>query len=167
MSSEQSSLTAFLSLSKDLTGFSSFELQGTGEAQAYLDTLQRAVGASLADQLMAAHSAVTATGAQREVEIRRNILSDATLGPMARAVLMMWYSGTWYGLPESWVRIHGNPEAGRTFTVRPSSYAEGLIWKNLGVNPAGAKAQGYGSWALPPNIPDPDAGLTRLTIHRD
>lgn len=166
MSKHHPSFDAFISFSRDLTGFSSFELHGTGEAGAYFDTVIRVVGDSLVGEMLAAHGSLGTEGAQRETGIRQTVLAHPTLGPVARAVLMMWFSGTWFGLPEAWVEANGHEEAGRTFTVRPSSYAEGLIWRNLGVNAAGAKAPGYGSWAEPPSIPDPHGDVPVLTIRR-
>jgi hypothetical protein len=164
MKEQTPTMAAFIALSRDLTGFNSFELHGTGEAQAYFDTVKRVIGESLTGQLLAVHGGLSSQGSQRELDIRQHILAHPVFGPVARAVLMMWYSGTWYGLSDVWVQACGQAEAGQTFTVRPSSYAEGLIWKNLGVNPAGAKAPGYGSWAEPPRIPDPDAAPAVLSI---
>ena len=36
----------------------------------------------------------------------------------------------------------------------PSTYAQGLVWNAIGAHPQGAKMPGYGSWALPPTIPE-------------
>lgn len=164
MLSADVSMPAFLALSSELTGFGAFDLRGTGEADAYLEAAVGVVGAEVIDELLAAHAKLYGTGEERERQIRRVILADPKLGPVARCIVKMWFSGTWYALPPEWVAANGPLEANATFTVRPSSYPEGLLWKTIGANPAGAKAPGYGSWAEPPRIPDPEQGLSVLAI---
>jgi hypothetical protein len=158
------SMPAFLALSSDLTGFSVFDLRGTGEADAYLAAAVGVVGAKVINELVDAGAKLYGTGAARERQVRRVILGDPKLGPVARCIIKMWFSGTWFALPPAWVAANGPLERNATFTVRPSSYAEGLLWKTIGANPAGAKAPGYGSWAEPPRIPDPEQGLSVLAI---
>jgi hypothetical protein len=152
----------FLQCSSDLTGFSIFELRATGEADAYLDAAVGVVGIEIMAELLAAHRKITGTGETRERQVRQFLLSDPKLGPVARCILKMWFSGTWCALPAAWVAANGKPEVNETFTVRASSYAEGLLWKTIGANPAGAKAPGYGSWAHPPRIPNPDGDMLSI-----
>lgn len=156
-------MDGFLSFSSEFTGFSVFALRGTGEAEAYLDAAIGAVGKEVVNELLDAHGKLSgASQEEREGNIRRQILGDPKLGPVARCVIKMWFAGIWYRLPEAWVSAYGPLEDNATFTVRPSSYPEGLLWKTIGANPPGAKAPGYGSWAAPPRIPDPREGLPPL-----
>jgi hypothetical protein len=54
----------------------------------------------------------------------------------------------------AWTEAYGAIENNIGFTASNTSYTEGLLFKAIGANPPGAKALGYGSWALPPQIPN-------------
>ena len=84
--------------------------------------------------------------------LRREIFSDPKLGPVARALVKLWYVGTWYELPADWRDAYGQNDRDRTFVVSASAYTEGLLWPAIGANPSGAKAIGYGMWAAPPLV---------------
>lgn len=155
-------LERFLAFSAEVTGYPRYDLLGTGEAQTYLDAADTAVGADIIDQLLdrfdaAQATAAQANGAQARVTLpavlRRDLLSDARLGPVARNIAKMWYSGIWFVLPQAWVDAYGAGERNVTMTVSANTYIEGLVWPTIGANPPGAKAPGYASWALPPRIP--------------
>lgn len=158
-------MEGFLSLSSELTAFSVFELRGTGEADAYLRVITDVLGPELLEQAITSHQRLTGTSTERQLQLRRQILGDPKLGPLARNIIKMWFSGVWYELPRAWKSAYGQLPADKTFTVRPSSYTEGLLWKTIGANPPGAKAPGYGSWADPPRIPDPNQGFSLLNVH--
>lgn len=150
-------LEHFLAFSADVTAFTRFELQGTGLAQDYLDTVVRIVGATIVDGLLDRHANAVAggEGAPREEELRRDVFSDPQLGPVARNIVKMWFTGIWYELPREWTEAFGARPGDVTFVVSPTAYTEGLLWPAIGANPPGAKAPGYGSWAFPPHIPAP------------
>jgi hypothetical protein len=59
--------------------------------------------------------------------------------PADAAVIELWYLGVWRGLMGTDNRV-----------VSPRAYREGLVWTAIGAHPMGAKQQGYGAWALPP-----------------
>ena len=164
--SDATLIDGFLDFSAELTGFSLFELRATGEAEAYLEAALKVAGQAVLQDLVDAWRNLNETGKSREEQIRRNILGDPRLGPVARNIIKMWFSGVWYQLPESWTSAYGSGSGNTTFTVRPSSYPEGLLWKTIGANPPGAKAPGYGSWAEAPAIPDPDQGVTLLKARK-
>jgi hypothetical protein len=148
-------LERFLAFSADATAFTRFELQGTGQAQEYLDTVVRIVGATIVDRLLDLHASAAAAddGPTREDLLRRDVLSDPQLGPVARNIVKMWFVGIWYELPREWTEAFGARPGDVTFVVSGTAYTEGLLWPAIGANPPGAKAPGYGSWALPPHIP--------------
>ncbi|MGH3829597.1 MAG: hypothetical protein ACRDRS_03950 [Pseudonocardiaceae bacterium] len=150
-------LERFLAFSADATAFTRFELQGTGQAQEYLDTVVRIVGATIVDRLLGLHASAAAVaagdGATREDLLRRDVFSDPRLGPVARNVVKMWFVGIWYELPREWTEAFGARPGDVTFMVSGTAYTEGLLWPAIGANPPGAKAPGYGSWAFPPRIP--------------
>ena len=148
-----SRLEIFLSLSVELTAFSHFDLLGTGLTERYLATLDKVVGGEITDALLAAFVALPSEDEARIRAMRTTILGNELLGDVARALIKLWYSGTWFELPTAWTERFGPRPADTTFVVSPDAYVEGLLWKAIGAHPAGAKAPGFGSWAFPPKIP--------------
>ncbi len=150
-------LARFVTLSADLTGFSEFEINGTGHAATYLDLVATRAGAEVCAALLDTHAALRqATGGKGEAfrsAMRHEILSDPRLGPPARSLLKLWYVGVWHGLPGDWHDAHGGAFDDHDCVPQPASYAEGLLWPAIGANPQGAKPFGYGMWARPPRIP--------------
>jgi hypothetical protein len=147
-------LEKFLSFSTELTFFNAFELMGTGQAQAYLAATRKVVGDDLLNEMFAAYAAIPAGDSdERETEIRRRILGDEKLGPIARNIVKLWFTGIWYELPHAWSETYGARDGDATITASPAAYAEGLLWTTIGAHAPGAKAPGYGSWTGPPVIP--------------
>lgn len=68
-----------------------------------------------------------------DILVRQRIFDDATLGPLARNLIQLWYLGQW-GFP----------------VISAQAYQEGLVWKAIGAHPQGAKQQGFGTWSSPP-----------------
>lgn len=151
-------LKDFLALSVDLTAFPEVDLLGTGLAEQYLDKVRAACTDAVVADLFAVHRAARAEaggdpdGLDRA--LRHRMFSDERLGPVARAVIKLWYAGMWYGLPPEWTDCFGAQAAAETSSVTAASYQEGLLWRAIGANPPGAKAPGYGAWAQPPRIDD-------------
>lgn len=169
-------LREFVKFSATVTGFSEFDLWGTGQAEAYYGTVMAQEGPEA---------------------LRRAISSDPSAvpaDPVVKSIIKLWYVGVWYG-PELTGRVDvaawtapgrsgakpavpddsrpeeslpgqaapGEQQAGedraggsedRTppFVVSPDAYTEGLLWRAIGAHPSGAKAPGYGSWANPPAL---------------
>ncbi len=147
-------IETFLGLSVELTAFSRFDLLATGLAERYLGTLDAVVGCDTTNTLLAAFAALPPPGdGTRARALRATILGSELLGDVARSLIKLWYSGTWFELPYAWTQRFGAKPADATFVVSPDAYVEGLLWKAIGAHPAGAKAPGYGSWAYPPKIP--------------
>lgn len=157
-----SRLEPFLGLSGELTAFSRFDLLGTGLTERYLVTLEKVVGDEITNALLAAFVALPPEHEARIRAVRTTILGNELLGDVARALIKLWYSGTWFSLPSAWTERFGPRPADTTFVVSPDAYVEGLLWKAIGAHPAGAKAPGFGSWASPPKIP-PLPGLDSST----
>lgn len=159
MSSQSELMASFLELSVALTGFSEFELQGTGQAELYFATVKRHISSDLVLELLttfqslklkaqSAHDdSVLATG------LRSEILGSEKLGAIARNIIKLWYVATWYPLPESWQAAFGAEDCQQDpYIVAPQAYPEGLVWSAIGVNPPGAKAPGFGTWSEPPSV---------------
>jgi hypothetical protein len=147
-------LDDFLALSVDLTAFPETDLRGTGLAEQYLAKVRAACTDAVVADLLAAHRTARADPAGLDRGLRHRMFSDDRLGPVARAVIKLWYAGMWYGLPSEWTDRFGAQAAAETSAVTAASYQEGLLWRAIGANPPGAKAPGYGSWAQPPRIDD-------------
>jgi hypothetical protein len=125
-------LDTFVRASVILTGLTEVELWGTGLVPARYAWVQQHAGA-LIDKLLAAFPAGGAPDDQAT-----KVLKDKDLGPLARQVMKFWYLGEW------------DSANGDAVIPSPASYREGLVWQVIGAHPQGAKAQGFGAWALPP-----------------
>jgi hypothetical protein len=131
-------MARFLEFSAEVTAFSAFELQGTGQAQSYLDTVTGIVGADLLGELLDAWDRVrTEPQPARDMRLRRDIFGDEKLGPIARNIVRLWYIGIWSELPRAWTETFGALEKNVGFMVSPAAYTEGLLWPAIGANPSG------------------------------
>ncbi|GAA2921231.1 hypothetical protein [Streptomyces enissocaesilis] len=169
-------LREFVKFSATVTGFSEFDLWGTGQAEAYYETVVNQEGPDVIQKAMTSDPSV--------------VPAD----PVVKSIIKLWYVGVWYG-PElagrmdvaAWTapgrsgakpavpddsqpegsqprhaasgrhqagedRAHGRDGRTPPFVVSPAAYTEGLLWRAIGAHPSGAKAPGYGSWANPPTF---------------
>jgi hypothetical protein len=151
------SISTFVGFSSLVTGFSEFQLFGTGLAGNYYSTVTGIVGKQTTEQLLEAYVNLTyrraEDGSNTDELLREGIFFDAKLGPIARNVIKLWYVGTWYQLPFEWRSAFGTLAGDRTFVVSPVAYTEGMLWRAIDANPSGAKGPGFGTWAYPPQIP--------------
>lgn len=156
MDVHQKEFKDYLSLSSSLTGFSRFQLQGTGQAELYFATVLDIVGEATFFELLRVFSTVEGKAAGDDAELaeglRRELLSSDKFGPVTRNIIKLWYVGTWYQLPREWRTAFGVSENDVDFVVSPVSFTEGLLWPTLGVNPPGARGQGWGSWSDAPSL---------------
>ena len=125
-------LDAFVRASVILTGLTEVELWGTGLVPARYAWVEQHAGA-LVEGLLTAFP----TGGSPNDQATK-VLKDKDLGPLARKIMKFWYLGEW-----------DNGDGGAVIPS-PASYREGLVWQVIGAHPQGAKAQGFGAWALPP-----------------
>ena len=139
----------FLAFSSEVTAFTVFDLQGTGQAESYLSTVVRVLGEQNLTELLDAYAGTE----HKPRRLEADIFSSEKLGPIARNIIKLWYVGVWYTLPPEWVDRFGALENDGTFTASSDAYPEGLLWRAIGANPPGARAPGYGSWAHAPVIP--------------
>ncbi|WP_329500144.1 hypothetical protein [Kitasatospora herbaricolor] len=137
----------FLFLSAELTGFGAGQLAATGLADTYRSLVLERAGPDRLDRLRAA----VAAGAGRPPAF-----PDESVRELARAVVHLWYLGTWPGLApvdEPAARTADGP-----FVVSSRAYAEGLVWRTFGTRAPGTVAHEHGSWSLPPTVEEPAAG---------
>jgi hypothetical protein len=148
---------AFVALSAVITGFTEFDLYGSGQTDAHQSVVAEAVGDDVLAELLDAWARVCdeARGERSSTEglLRREIFSDPKLGPVARNIIKLWYVGIWYALPPAWIDAFGALEKNHTFVPSPAAYTEGMLWPAIGANPPGVKGPGYASWTGPPRIP--------------
>ena len=143
----------FLDLSAALTGFSKFDLQGTGQADLYYSTVEQNIGNELFQELLQTfHNLDLKAKSTNDRSIldhgvRSEILESEKLGAIARNIIKLWYVATWYSFPEPEGTNDREP-----VIVSPQAYPEGLLWRSIGVNPPGAKAPGYGTWSEKPSV---------------
>lgn len=147
----------FLRLSIDLTGFEEHVLLGTGMLQTYYDELLRIVGDREAGELFGAF--VQVLNRDDGTAFATEILDDDRYGPVARNVLRMWYLGVWRQLPREWRDKYGATSYDKDHVVSAAAYRESLVWPAAGAHPMGAKAPGFGTWAVPSALPgEPGTG---------
>jgi hypothetical protein len=139
----------FLDISALLTGFDRVQLLGTGMADEYLRTLEDELSGEALDELLSSYERLTSAG-EREGAVASEILGDPKWGPVARNVILMWYCGTWNALPQEWRKAYGSSPDDTDRVVSAEAYVAGLQWVAAGAHPMGAKQQGFGAWALPP-----------------
>lgn len=145
--SQEQDLTEFVHLSMPLTGFATYDLYGTGMAKLYLDTAGEQLGAENLSAFLAAWKQALADGQGPE-------RLTPTHREVARALVYLWYTGSW---PQLAPAAHGElrrPQPNAEFVASTSSYPEGLVWRSFQGHPAGAKPPGFGTWAdRPPELP--------------
>ena len=150
------SIEDFINLSTVVTGFSRFELYGTGQVSAYYEAIAKVVGQEILSELLETFSNLYERSPEDasalDREMRTKIFGSEKLGPIARNIIKLWYVATWYQLPQAWRDRFGIKPNDVTFVVSPQAYPEGLLWSAIGVNPPAAKPPGYGSWSNPPLV---------------
>ena len=182
MTADHELLQPFLTFSAYVTAFSEFDLLGTGQAEAFLTTVQDQVGKETLRGLLEACGPLGGKPedpAAWSSRMERDVFGREDLGLLAKSIIKLWYAGIWYepegtgadaakrGVPRQ--RMPGQGPDGEQgtpdqdgreapFVVSSAAYAEGLLWRAIGAHPGGVKAPGYGSWALPPTIEDYPGG---------
>ncbi|MFE2914549.1 hypothetical protein [Kitasatospora indigofera] len=162
----------FLFLSAELTGFGVGQLSATGLADTYRSLVLERAGPPRLDRLRAA----VAAGAGRPPAF-----PDESVRELARAVVHLWYLGTWPGLPPACAEGAADGTAGTAggtadgspavptdeqvdrpadgpFVVSSRAYAEGLVWRTFGARAPGTVPQEHGSWSIPPSVEEPAGG---------
>jgi len=139
---------AFLTVSAALTGYSSAELQGTGCAGEYWHQTNQVLPREILQDFLSHAPALGKKNA--DAVIRQTYLSDRCLGPVARSLIQLWYTGQWVPLPPEWREAYGASRFDVVKIISTRAYKEGLVWDAIGAHPQGAKQQGFGAWSLEP-----------------
>ncbi|MHA3978765.1 hypothetical protein ACW9UR_13860 [Halovulum sp. GXIMD14794] len=142
---------AFMAISVILTGYDGAELGGTGCAPEYWHQFRQVLPGEVLGDFLAPVSGLEGLEPEaQEAEVRRIYLSDVRLGPVARALIQLWYLGQWVPLPEDWRNRFGASRFDVAKIISTRAYKEGLVWDAIGAHPMGAKQQGFGAWAQEP-----------------
>lgn len=142
----------FLGLSAALTGFEAVDLEGTGLVEAHANTVRDIVGERIFGRLLLTWHQIDEDVAE---SVRRKILESPLVGPVARNIIQLWYTGIWNQMPGAWRNQYGASARDLTQVVSGAAYREGLVWRVIGAHPPAAKAPGFGTWTAPPGE-DPD-----------
>jgi hypothetical protein len=140
----------FLLLSVQLCGISGFDLVGTGYAKRYFETVEDIVGRDLLHRLLETFAALPIAPTRRNAALQAAILNHPEFGPVARNIIKLWYTATWFQLPPTWRANFGARPKDETSVPYAYAYAESLLGPAIGAHPAGAKPTGHQSWTLPP-----------------
>ncbi|PEY73216.1 sugar dehydrogenase complex small subunit [Bacillus thuringiensis] len=142
MINNRSNLYDFYTLSTVLTGFNQFELLSTGIGEMYYKTIHdntdEGVFRNLLQEWISIESEYTHNKTNQNSIIKNQIMHHPDFGPVARSIIMLWYTGCW------------SYNDKKTFVVDQESYKQGLMWKAIGAHSIGANPQGYGAWSLSP-----------------
>ena len=146
----------FIGLSAALTGFNAVELHGTGMLEEYYDVIPSIVGDDFFGRLLTRWESIHAR-AGNDLDFQDDLMTselfdDATLGPLAQNLGILWYLGMWYQLPQAWRQKHGAFALDSTKVVSSHAYQEALVWPAAHTHPPAAKQPGFGSWALKPEV---------------
>jgi len=137
----------FLDFSVEVTGFSLFHLQGTGQVDLYFETIWSMIGGKMFQELLLTFNQ------DQDVE---NILASDKLGLIAGNIIKLWYTATWYKLPKWYIKQFASTSTilhnHSSFIPNPYAYTEGLLWPAIGVHPRAAKAPGYATWSQDPKV---------------
>jgi hypothetical protein len=126
----------FYRMSQVLTGEDGLDPQLSAQ---YLERLTKhARWGSLAERLLTAFEAAEVLG---EDALEREVLADPELGPAARQVIVLWYTGAFVeedGEKVKW--SYGNAD----------HYFAGLLWKVARAHPPMLSGGYFGHWHYPP-----------------
>jgi hypothetical protein len=125
----------FFSLSKYLTGEPGLDRE---LAHGHLHRLHASDPATLA-KLLLKWEAAQKNPAQTD-RLVRNILSDAVLGPLAKTLILLWYTGG----------IKSVVDNTTTWAIETAAdYFGALAWKVMGSHPPVLSNQFFGHWKYP------------------
>jgi hypothetical protein len=147
----------FVDFCSEITGYSKFELEGTGVVDSYQELLEKVLGPELVSEFYRLAEAVVRLDdpEDREKRIRDCLLPPSMFGPVVSSLISLWYLGTWTQLPNTWYAATGLPipgpnDPGRTHTPSELAYIEQLSYRTAEAHPPGAKPTGFGSWSTRP-----------------
>ncbi|MBD1895504.1 sugar dehydrogenase complex small subunit [Coleofasciculus sp. FACHB-129] len=130
-------LDDFVALSSVLTG--EHKLDRNLADQYMQRVLQEPVGNQL-ENLLKLFYEIQSEGDDIVGKIRKQIIENSTLGPLAKQIIILWYTS-------------GFPEAdGKTWRFgSPEGYFSSLMWSIIQAHPPGLSGGYFGHWKYPPD----------------
>lgn len=126
----------FIALSLLLTGEAHLERP---LAEQYLNRITSGpLGASL-PPLLTTFRVLQSAGGDINAAISTQILADAVLGPLAKQILILWYTG-----------ILTDADGKNGSYGSPEQFFSGLVWPTIGAHPPGLSGGYFGYWRYAP-----------------
>jgi len=149
---------AFAEFSAEVTGYTAFELEGTGLIDTHHKLLEEILGPHLTGELGRLITDILCyppASAEREKAIRDSLQATSIFWPVVSSLISLWYMGMWTQLPEAWYATAGLPlpgprDVGRTHTPSALAYVAQLSYRTAHAHTPGANPTGFASWAFPP-----------------
>jgi hypothetical protein len=82
---------------------------------------------------------------QQTAAVQSQIMNDANLGPLARLIILAWYTGFHPWFPPPAPPVNPKPD--------PANYEQTLVWLLAQAHPMGVPLS-FGYWQYPPNGAD-------------
>lgn len=133
-------LDDFIALSSVLTGKAGLDRT---LAEQYLQRITVDVNGDKLKDLLKTFREIEAAGGEVLEEINQRIMNDATLGPLAQQIIVLWYTSA----------LHSKDENGNDrfdFPDNPDHYFSGLVWQVIHAHPLGLSGGYFGHWKYPP-----------------
>jgi hypothetical protein len=147
----------FINFCAEITGYSGFDLEGTGNVDTFQQLMEAVLGPQLASEFYQLAEDVVCVDdpANRENTIRDSFSPRSKFWPVVSSLIELWYLGVWTQLPDEWYAATGLPipgpnDSGRTHTPSALAYIEQLSYRAADAHTPGAKPTGFGSWSTRP-----------------
>ncbi|OBU85984.1 hypothetical protein [Chromobacterium subtsugae] len=141
----------FLDISSQLTGFSATELEATGMASLYWDTVLRQNPPADVEGFLSCSRRILQEGGGDETAIHEMIAAQlfpvSQFGGLAQNLINLWYLG-------QWIPANQNLGLAMQHNVSSEAYVQSLVWRAAQTHPPGARQPGFGSWAEKPLNPN-------------
>jgi hypothetical protein len=149
-------LNNFVGLSAILTGYTQDQLAPSidpiGLASEYLNWMMQHADQVAFLKTLSTFQTIAAQfpPAEQPAQVQTQILSDPTMGPIARRIMRLWYLSTWYTTEPPDLTKGGD-------VVSMNAYTMGLAWDAAQAHPMGYSELHFGYWAVEPPANDVSA----------
>ena len=107
-------------------------------AEQYLKRIENGpLGSNLSNLLQVFHE-IQASGGDVVEEVGKRIIADASLGPLAKQITILWFTA----------QIFDDQGHGKFETAE--QYFSALVWSAIGAHPLGLSGGYFGHWRYPP-----------------
>jgi hypothetical protein len=129
-------LEDFLDLSRVLTGD---EALSVDLAKKFIERVGAEPSGKYLPDLVEVWRRIRSAGGDIEGDVQKQIMSDANLGPLAKLIVFLWYTG---GIPNA---------AGTDWRFgEADEYFSALVWSAIKAHPPALSRGYFGHWKYPP-----------------